>query len=155
MRSDLVPVDDVGDRGLERIDVEPPVSRNAIATLYADEDGVELVDEPHSLLRQGHGDLAVRRLGSAVAGRRRPSCASASAASPATVGASNTSRTPIRAPERAALIRATTWVAISELPPEVEEVVVHADPVTPSTSANTSATISSIGDRRRHGILRA
>ncbi|GEM30496.1 hypothetical protein NN3_15030 [Nocardia neocaledoniensis NBRC 108232] len=72
--------------------------------------------------------------------------ASARAASPATVGVSNSARTPSWM-AKAAPMRATTWVATSELPPSSKKLSSAPTRSWESTSAKMPATICSAGVR--------
>ena len=125
--------------------------------LYAGEAGVELVEEPHPLLRQRQrdplGPLAARTSG----GRAPPTraCARRPAASAATVGASNSSRTADSV-SSAAPSRATSLGGDQRVAAEVEEVVVDADPRRRRAHRRTRpATISSTGVAAAPGTRRA
>ncbi len=70
--------------------------------------------------------------------------ASTSVASCAAVGASKNSRTSMRT-LWSALIRATTRVALSELPPRAKKSSSTPSRSTPSTLSNAATTVSSVG----------
>ena len=98
--------------------------------------GLQAVEEPEALLAEGEG----RRLAGGPGDERRrrgrgegtaavgggATVVSIQTASAATVGVSKTARSGISTPQLSRT-RATSWVASSEWPPSVEEVVVPAD----------------------------
>ena len=144
----LVPVDHVADRRLQRGDVERAGQPDRERDVVGGRGRVELVEEPHPLLRQRQRDAGgTLARGSEGRPRRRSSGGvDARRRVRATVGASNSSRTAdcgVRAPRPAARhdLGGDQRVAA-----ELEEVVVGTDPLDVRAPRRTCpATISSTG----------
>lgn len=143
----LVPVDHVGERGAHGVDVQLAGEPQRHCDVVGGRGRIHAVEHPHALLR---GDSGTRsgRIRGASANRpgTSPVAGTTRVDSWATVGASNRSRSAIRDPSPA-FTRATTLVALNELPPSSKNDWSTLTRSLPSTSQYTAATASSTGVR--------
>ena len=153
--------DDLAERGAERRHVERPVEAQGRRHVVDGAARLQLVEEPEPLLGEGERQAARRAGGTGTSGgaavpsRARRAAPRPRAASPATVGASNSARSGSSTPSALAQPRHHLG-GEQRVAAELEEVVVHADPLAAaSTSAQIPASSSSTGVRgagvRRRG----